>query len=148
MKKHLIKLLLAGALCLPVTTTFTGCAILSGNTAPETMAMYVADMRDIGELGTRAALMENADLKPEIIKARDSLKALESLPDGDVTLDDLIAVVSKLPIDALQTPRAQLYIFGGKILLRHVQQSVNLSQISNIKPLVTALRQGMDAGLQ
>ena len=140
-------ILLAGLLCIPVIT-FTGCELLKGNVSQETVDTWAADLRDFGELGTKAALLENANFRAPLQRARDSLVALEALPDGEVTVDDIISVVQHLPLDQMQSPKVQLYIMGGKIVLRHLNRSVDLGQVKNVKPFVTALREGMDAGLK
>ena len=145
-KKHwfsLVLLLALTGLFLP------GCALFTGESIPEeTMAAYVADAKDIAEFGTRAALLENKDYRKELEATRDSLAALEALPDGKITIDDLTSALSRLPLEQLKSEKGQLYVLGGRVLFRRVTRSFSVGDVTNLKPIVAALRQGIETGLQ
>lgn len=142
MKRLLTYALLATAL-LFTAVNFTGC-----KTTPEDkMALYVADAYDLGELGTQVALAENPDYRLELEYTLAGLRALEAQPD-QITLDSLTRVLQRLPIDKLQTAKTRLYITGGRLVLRRVFGDVKLVNLGSGKQIVTALANGMEAGLK
>lgn len=140
MKKTLLALL---------TVTLLGCA----TTTKEQLDSIAMDARDIATLATQAALMEDPNFKDEIILTRDALLALESLPPGQAaTIDDLAAALSKLPVAELKTQKGQLYITGGRILLRRftglvTKPDFDIGASGAVQLFASALRQGIDDGL-
>lgn len=140
MKKYL-------ALILPVLL-FIGCATPP---QPETIASYLADARDIAELGTVAALIENPAYRHELELTRNALMILEHT-DGNASVDDLLAALSTLPIGELQSEKGRIYVTGGRILLRRFvawkDKQVDVAELGYVQQFAKALGDGMDAGLQ
>lgn len=118
-----------------------GCA----STPQQQINQLAADARDIGEFGTRVALLENANFRKELDYTVLGLKELELLPDP-LTVDALVNVLARLPVKELQTEKAQLFILGGKVIIRRAAGNVQLGTLG-IRPIVEALRAGMEAGL-
>lgn len=118
-----------------------GCA----STPQQQLNQLVADARDIGEFGTRLALLENANFRKELDYTVLGLKELELLPDP-LTVDALVNVLARLPVKELQTEKAQLMILGGKVIIRRAAGNVQLGTLG-IRPIVEALRAGMESGL-
>lgn len=123
--------------------TLLGCA----NTPESQMKQLAADARDIAEVGTTIALIEKPDNRDEIERVVAGLKQLEALPDP-ITMENLHTVLLLLPVDDLASERGQLYIMGARIILRRVGYEVELGSVSTVRPIVTALREGMEAGLK
>lgn len=128
----------------------TGCTTTP---APDQLALYLADARDIAELGNSAALIENPAYRKELTLTRDSLAALEALPAGKVTVADLVNVLTKLPLDQLQSDKGKIYVTGGRILVRRFTSWVTAPELDvgasgMVQQFAAALRQGMDAALK
>lgn len=111
------------------------------------MAVYIADARDLGEVGTALALLESPDTRTALEYTVLGLRELELQPDT-VTLDSLTAVLKRLPVDKLQSPKSQLEIIAGRIFLRRVGADLKLANIKDLRPIVTALREGMELSLK
>lgn len=138
--RTLTALILAVALC--------GCGTLTNE---QQLAGYLADARDIAEVGTTAVLIKDQNLRGELEEARDALKALEALPPDKVTVNDLLNALAKLPIDELQSPEGKIYVAGGKILVRRFLSLAVDPEISvgagYAQKFASQMRQGMDAAL-
>lgn len=115
-------------------------------TPEQQLAQLVADARDIGEVGTTIALLENKEFRDELETTRNALIALEATPDP-ITVESLVDVLKKLPVKELQSPKAQLYILAGKLVIRRAGVNYTLGSIG-MRPIVKALREGMDSGLE
>lgn len=120
-----------------------GCSTI--RTPEDQLKALVADARDIGEVGTTIALLENKEFRDELEATRNALLALEQLPDP-ITVESLVDVLKKLPVKELQSPKAQLYILAGKLIIRRAGVNYTLGSIG-MRPIVTALREGMDDAL-
>lgn len=121
----------------------TGCSSIQ--TPEDQLKNLVADARDIGEVGTTIALLENKEFRDELEAVRNALLALEQLPDP-ITVESLIDVLKNLPVKELQSPKAQLYILAGKLVIRRAGVNYTLGSIG-MRPIVQALREGMEDAL-
>lgn len=126
-----------------------GCTTLSNQ---EQLDQALADARDIATLGTQAALLENPNFRKELEITRDALAAVASLPEGRATVDDLTAALAKLPIKQLQSEKGQLYVTGGRIVLRRftaliVKSDFDIGASGAIQKFAAALRDGMNEKL-
>lgn len=126
-------------LCLAL---LTGCATgrpLGPNIAP---AVKVAAL-----VGTTEALRAHPEWCDGFQTAANDLKLIEQSPVIDFAL--VLAIVQRLPINELKSERATLYISAGTILLAETyNRSLSLDQVQQLKPVVAALRQGIELGLQ
>jgi len=141
---------LIGIMC-ACALLFTGCGTVQNN--PENLAMYLADAKDIAALGTQAALMENPSFREPLTKTRDALASLEALPEGVVTVDDLLVALSNLPLDQLQSQKGKVYVTGGRIIIRRFvgwvsKPTLDVGASGALRQFAGALRQGMDEGLK
>lgn len=139
------------ALTLPLFAL--GCKT-TGDTAPkpETIATYLADARDIAELATVAALIENPSYRHELTTTRDSLNIVAELSNGSVSTEDLVNILSQLPIENLSSEKGRIYITGGRIIVRRFVAWMNDPQIDiggsgYIQQFAKALSDGITAGL-
>jgi hypothetical protein len=132
-----------------VLPLLVACVLVTGCRTPQTpedqLKDLVADARDIGEVGTTIALLENKEFRDELEKTRDALVALEKLPDP-ITVAALVDALKTLPVKELQSPKAQLYLLAGKIVIRRAGVNYTLGSIG-MRPIVQALREGMDDAL-
>ncbi len=127
--------ILALVLCL-------GCA----STPQERLAMYALDAYDLGLFGGKAALVENEDYRDELEVTAYMLELLEQQPDP-LTVDSLTAVLAQLPLKDLQSDKAQLYIVGGRIMLRRLGSDQALAELGGIRPIIVNLRKGLQDAL-
>lgn len=135
MKTKLLSLIAAVSLMM-------GCA-----TTPEAqMQQLVADARDLAQLGTTIALMDNPNNRAALEFTVIGLTELELLPDV-ITEDALLKVLQRLPVSELQGEKAKLFITTSKIIIRRATSAVSLGSLKTVRPIVTALREGMQAGL-
>lgn len=136
-----------------IHTTATAIALLCLTTAAScpkqpdgTPYNYAAEARELGEGGTLAALIDNPNHRYELEDTAAALRALEQI-SGPVTLDMLRRILQRLPVEKFQSPKVQLYVLTGTMFLRRVGGDVELGNIPDVKPIVTALREGIEAGL-
>lgn len=125
-----------------IAATLLGCA----STSEQQMRQLVFDARDVGEIGTRFALLENPGFREALQHTADGLIELERLPDP-LTVDAFVGILQRLPVNELQSPKAQLALLGGKIVIRRLTGNVELGSFG-IRPIVIALREGIEAGLK
>lgn len=126
-------------------TTALSTLLFIGCTTTSTID-YAADLHDIAYLGTVVAITENPEYRQALEGVRDALAGLNQLPE-DPTFDDLLGVMSALPVNELKSDKGQLYVAGGRILLRRLGKSVDVGEIKDLRPIVTALYAGIDQGL-
>lgn len=133
------------ALSLLAVITLTGCVSPTKPDVQEQLRQLAADVRDISEAATVIALVEKPSNRDEIESVILGLKALEATPDP-ITMASLRAVLMKLPFDKLVSEKGQLYILGARIILRRAAYEVDLGSVTTMRPFVTAIREGMEAG--
>ena len=129
-------------LSLIAVVLITGCA----STPESQIKQLAADARDVAEIGTAIVLLENPSLRKELQFTLDRLITLESLPDP-ITIDKLTDMLHRLPFTELQSNKTQLYILGGQLILRRATHEVELGSMTTLRPIVSALRQGMQSAL-
>lgn len=133
-----VGLLLAGSLLWS-----TGCSTLSNNdltriTSATKIAAYV---------GTSTALRQNPNWRASFIAASADLKVLETAETLD--LAQILAIVQRLPVKELKGETAMIVITSATILITEFNVStIPLERVEQLRPIVTALRQGIDLGLE
>lgn len=133
-----------------IVALLSGCATTP---SPETISGYMADARDLAAAGTAAALLENPNLRSDLMIARDALSSLEAMPaDHAPTAEDLVAALSKLPFKKLQSPKGIIYVTAGKIVVRRFlswlpDKSADVAALGYVRQFAGAFRQGIDDGL-
>jgi hypothetical protein len=99
--------------------------------------------------GTSIALQEHPEWIKGFNEALGDLKLIEASPKIDFTT--VLAVVQRLPVKELKSPEAKLAITGGTMLLAEYSPEINqitaLDKVQEIRPIVTALREGVEQGL-
>jgi predicted small secreted protein len=128
---------------------FTGC-----QTTPDAqdISSFVNDAQDIAEGATQIALLSDPESRVQLEKARDALAHFESLPDGQATSEDLLKILTALPLDGLKSPKGQIYVLGGKIIVRRFVRwlgdpAIDVAQVGYVKQFARAFKTGIDSGL-
>jgi len=65
-----------------------------------------------------------------------------------VDLATLLAIVNQLPVKELKSSTAKIIITSATILLEDYAGSLPADRLAELRPLVSAIRQGLDLGLQ
>lgn len=134
------KSILASA-CLALALTFAGCA----TTSPDQIARIASGSKTAAYIGTAEYLLVKPESRPAFLTARDELVVLENAAVLDVAT--LLAIVNRLPVKELKSPQAVIIITGASLILSDVAGSIPLDQVNNLRPVVTAIRQGIELGL-
>lgn len=98
--------------------------------------------------GSFYALKERPDWLPGFQTAAKELRVIENTEVIDFTL--VLAIVARLPIAELQSEDARLAITMGTIVLSGYAANgkvVDLSKLNDYKPIVKALREGVELAL-
>lgn len=120
----------------------TGCAILHN---PTTAQRAATTAKVAAYVGCYEHLQHHPEARLPWTVARDALFQLE----GQETVDlvTLMAVVNRLPVKELKSPRAQMVITAATILLTDYVGTIPAEDVGKLKPLVRAIKEGIDLGL-
>jgi ABC-type Fe3+-hydroxamate transport system substrate-binding protein len=119
----------------------TGCATSNKLTLQD----FTPAIKTTAMVGTTVCLNEHPEWRAGFNEALADLKILESAPTID--FDAIFKIVNRLPIKELKSQNAQLAISGATILLSEYSSKIDLSKLENVRPLVTALVQGLELAL-
>lgn len=121
----------------------TGCASTGGKA---TVDDFTPAIKTAATFGTFYALRDNPDWSDEFLDAARALKVLEHSEKIDFTT--IMAIVMQLPVDELKSDDARLAITGATILLSsYGGRLVELDKLENVRPIATALREGIGLGM-
>ena len=129
------------------------CATMTPEQKATLIAGFIADAKDIADVGTTAALIEKPELRADLEKVRDSIAVLANLPEGQVKVDDLLTALTKLPLDQLTSEKGQIYALGGRILIRRfvswaADPEVDVGASGAVKKFAFAISEGMTDALK
>lgn len=96
-------------------------------------------------VGTSMALLEHPEWRSHFEQARGDLALVEQMEAIDFTM--VLAIVHRLPVKELRSPEAALIITGAAIILADYGGEIPLDQIEQARPVIVALRQGIELGL-
>jgi hypothetical protein len=136
MKKALSILILGAAFIV----WLTGCASMS----PQTKSRVQTGATLAAYVGTTEVLRAHPEYRIGFEVAVSELKALET---GDVDAIKLMEIVNRLPVKELKSDRAQMIITAATIVLNDEVGSTPLEKLNDLKPVVAAIRQGIERGL-
>ena len=146
MKTKSLFVLTALAACLAVAIIATsGCATTMSQT---TQQRVVIGVKLAASIGGAEILVEHPDWRVHFQRAADDLKIIEA---GDtVSISQVIAIVQRLPVKELHSPRAVLYANTGVLLLNEVGVATELplEQSKDVKAVAAALREGIENALE
>lgn len=152
---NLLSLIAIGALLLGVAgcASFQKTVITTDPVTGVSVTNQVFDVTRITPLvetaafeGTAVALTEHPEWRDGFNAALKELKFLEASEHIDFTT--VLAIIQRLPVKELKSQEARLAISGGTLLLSQVRGSTTaLDKLENLRPIVTALRAGVELGL-
>jgi hypothetical protein len=132
------KFAILAALCLCVSVAiFTGCKTTNSQQSTIKLAAYV---------GTSEALLQHPEWKPKFEIAASDLYTLESSTNIDAA--SILAIASRLPVKELKSDRARIYVTAATLLISDYAGTVPLEQIAELKPVATAIREGVELALR
>lgn len=138
MKRKVIIILSFGLLM------FSGCASMS----PEQKARVQSRVQTGATLAAYVGTVETLRARPEyrvgFELAVDQLRLLETGPMDTIKL---LEIVNRLPVKELKSDRAQMIISAATIVLNDEIGSTPLEKLNDLKPIVTAIREGIERGL-
>jgi hypothetical protein len=101
--------------------------------------------RQAASIGARETLQYFPQFRPDLQLAHDELVTLEN--SQTIDLNSILDIISKLPDSALHTEYARLSVDGARLLISAIDlPEVDASTLAELKPIVTALRQGLEDG--
>jgi len=147
MKNQALHLLTGLCLVALALQLFTGCASVQPLSAT-TQARITTGLKLAASIGGTEILMEHPDWRQQFIEASQDLSYIENA-SGQVGIAQVIAIVQRLPIKELHSPRAVLYAQTGVLLLNEVgvETELPLEASRDVKAVAGALRVGIDMAL-
>lgn len=136
-KRHFITIGLAATLGL-----LTGCAVFNN---PTQLQRACTAAKVAAYVGCYEHLQQHPEARPAWTVARDALFQLEAAETVDLVT--LVAVLNNLPVKELKSPRAQMVITAATILLTDYLGTIPAEEVVKVKPLVSAIKSGIDLGL-
>ena len=132
-------------LCAVTGLLVAGCTTTpEGKTIPD-VPRIAAITREAATIGTTEALIRNPAWKEKFILVVAQLGVLET--QGDITVEKLLYIVSQLPVNELKSDDARLAISAARLVVAGAGwSSVTIIRDEQLKPVVTALREGLVAG--
>lgn len=124
------------ALCVLIPT---GCSTLNGQSPQLKSAALVA-----AYVGTAETLRAHPEYRAGFELAARELRVLE---DGNVDALKLMEIVQRLPVKELKSDRATIIITAATILLTDQIGATPIEKLNDLKPVVSAIRQGIEQGL-
>ena len=140
MKKQIL------TLCAVTGLMVAGCVTspTTGKTIPD-IPRIAAFTFEAASIGTSEAIARKPELKESFILVAAQLAVLEAQPD--LTVESLLAVLRQLPVDKLQGKNATLAFSVARLALVSTGWStVEIVRAEQLRPVVTALREGLIAG--
>lgn len=123
-------------------------AFLAGCLSPQGQADLERRLERVTTLGVDAILIEHPQWTNEFRLAATDLRIIEATTNN-VGIEQVIAIVRRLPVKELRTPQARLYINAGIFILEEagVPLEVNPESSARIKGVAGALRRGIETAL-
>jgi hypothetical protein len=123
-------------------TLLTGCAYLKAN--PQATTRIATGVSVAAYVGTTETLRDHPEYRSGFQLAVTDLKILES---GPVDTIKLLEIVNRLPVKELKSSRANMIITAATIILNDEIGATPLEKLDDLKPVITAIRQGIERGL-
>jgi hypothetical protein len=115
-----------------------------GKTVPD-VPRIAAITREAAQIGTTEALIRRPEVKEKFILVVAQLAVLEA--KENITVESLLSIVSQLPVKELGSDDARLAISSMRLVVAAAGWStVEIVRAEQLRPVVTALRDGMMAG--
>jgi hypothetical protein len=125
-----------------IISLFAGCA----STGSRQPIDYAPAVKQAAKEGTNLVVAEHPDWRQHFLDASDELNIIANAPN--INFQTVIDIVNRLPVKELKSKDAKLAISGARIVLSFVQVEVPLDKVEKYRPIVVALRDGIQEGLQ
>jgi hypothetical protein len=122
---------------------FTGCSTV-GN-APD-LARVKTSAKLAAYIGSSEYMRANPVSRPGFALAVEALKEIETAPTVDLTM--LLSVVNRLPTKDIRSERVQMLITSTTILLSDFGGQLPLERMAELRPVATAIREGVELALK
>lgn len=96
-------------------------------------------------IGTAYALADHPEWRTGFTEAATDLALIEQMDAIDFAM--VLAIVHRLPVKELRSSKAAILITSATILLSDYGGSLPLDQLDKIRPVVKAMREGIELGL-
>lgn len=132
---------------LPALLAFAASALLATGcaTTPTSQRDLAPTVRVAAYMGTAYALSEHPEWRPSFETARSELAFIEAADTIDFAT--VLAIVHRLPIEAIRDSKAAILVTGAIILLTDYGASLPPDQMDKLRPIVRAMREGIELGL-
>lgn len=127
-------------LALASLVLITGCANLSQTQ----QSRIQTGVKLAAYVGTAETLRAHPEYRKGFEVALVELKALEA---GPIDVIKLLEIVNRLPVKELKSDRAQMIITAGTILLTDEIGATPLEKLNDLRPVISAIREGVERGL-
>lgn len=130
------------ALSLSVALVLASCATLP---EPDIIRIAAA-VKEAATLGTSEAVRDHPEWRPHFDYATEELELLEK--QDQITVANLLDVLSRLPVSELSSDQARIIMSVARLTIAVAGWSdVKIVQTQQLRPVIIALREGIDAGL-
>lgn len=142
--KRLFGSLLASILLAMLALPQVGCKTVDGESVPD-IERIAATAREAAAFGAQEALLSRPDWADEFTLAH---RELTNLAAGDsITAAQLLEILNRLPVKALQSDEARITISGARILIAGAGWSVvDAERLDQLRPVIVAIAAGLVAG--
>ncbi len=139
-----IKSFIGLALCALALTAFTGCKTVNGTQVAD-IDRIARVTKEAATIGTQEVLKRRPEWMVDFRLAHDQLAALEKA--DSISVADILKIIDWLPIKELKSDNARLAVTGARLLISGIDlPEVSADKLAQIRPIVTALREGLEAG--
>lgn len=138
--KSIIGMAVPAALAIVI---FTGCK--TGGTGAD-IERIARVTKEAATIGTEQLLVRHPEWQAQFQIAHDDLVTLEN--SDTVSLARVLEIINRLPIKELSGRDAKLAVQGARLLISAIDvPEVDAQRLAQIRPIVKALREGIEAGL-
>lgn len=132
---------------LPLIAVIAACLMTSCATSPtpESIARIARGVKEAARQTTEEMLVLKPEWRDEFKEAHDELVILENAPT--LSVDDILRIIQRLPVKELKSDEVRIAIRGARIIIAFTGWSeIDAERLSQLRPIVTALRQGLEEG--
>jgi hypothetical protein len=132
--------ILSIVLTLAAIIGLTGCA----STKPQTRARLVTVAQLAAFDGTKLTLIHHPEYRAGFELAAQELRTME---EGNIDALLLVEIINRLPVKELRGQTGALIVENASIILTSEIGATPLEKLNDLKPYVSAIRQGIERGL-
>lgn len=139
-----IKTIIGLAVSATLAILLIGCKTVGGQSTPD-VDRIARVTKEAATIGTQELLKRHPEWRAQFRIARGELVALEA--SDTVSLDSVLEIINRLPIKELKSDDARLAVQGARLMISAIDvPEVSADRLTQIRPIVKALREGIEAG--